>query len=545
MCRKFTPDELNTMDHESKNDVIYQMQDRLDRLEHDYENLMEQVRLANQQRFGRNTEKLDEIAGQLSFFNEAEANCDENVPEPTIEETVASAMKPLRKHKKKGQREEDLKDFPQEEFFHDVPAEELDDAFGRGNWKSMPDETFWQLRFEPARWIAEKHVVKVYVGTDGLHQDEFLRGDHPATLFKGSIATPSLEAAVINAKYVNSNPLDRIARDFQANGLNLSKQTMSNWTVWSAERYFLPLYEWMKKRQLKAHVNQCDETPLEVIHDGRPAGSKSYMWVHLTGELSPVPKIIIYEYQKTRHSGHPKEYYKDFTGFLMTDGLEQYHKLERDLEGVTNANCMAHARRHFSNAIKALGKGNQKAVRSSIAYKALVRIGAIYDLEGALKDLTPEERFKERQASIKPLVEEFFAWIRETLADQKVLPKGETAKGLNYCLNQEKYLKVFLTDGEVPIDDSASERALRNFTIGRKNWVTINTVRGAQASAIIYSLTETARANNLNVYYYVRHLLTELPQLIYANGKIEESRLEPLMPWSKTLPADCYSKRRK
>lgn len=545
MCRKFTPDELNTMDHESKNDVIYQMQDRLDKLEHDYENLMEQVRLANQQRFGRNTEKLDEIAGQLSFFNEAEANCNENVAEPTIEETVVSAMKPPRKRKKKGQREEDLKEFPQEEISHDVPAEELNDAFGKGNWKSMPDEIFWQLRFEPARWIAEKHIIKVYVGTDGLHQDEFLRGDHPATLFKGSIATPSLEAAVINAKYVNSNPLDRIARDFQANGLNLSKQTMSNWTVWSAERYFLPLYEWMKKRQLEAHVNQCDETPLEVIHDGRPAGSKSYMWVHLTGELSPVPKIILYEYQKTRHSDHPKEYYKDFTGFLMTDGLEQYHKLERDLEGVTNANCMAHARRHFANAIKAIGKGNQKAVRSSIAYKALVRIGAIYDLEGALKDLTPEERFKERQASIKPLVEEFFAWIRETLADQKVLPKGETAKGLNYCLNQEKYLKVFLTDGEVPIDDSASERALRNFTIGRKNWVTINTVRGAQASAIIYSLTETARANDLNVYYYVRHLLTELPQLIYANGKIEESRLEPLMPWSKTLPADCYSKRRK
>lgn len=229
----------------------------------------------------------------------------------------------------------------------------------------------------------------------------------------------------------------------------------------------------------------------------------------------------------------------------MTDGLEQYHKLERDLEGVINANCMAHARRHFANAIKAIGKGNQKAVRSSIAYKALVRIGAIYDLEGALKDLTVEERLKKRQASIKPLVEEFFAWIRETLADQKVLPKGETAKGLNYCLNQEKYLKVFLTDGEIPIDDSASERALRNFTIGRKNWVTINTVRGAQASAVIYSLTETARANNLNIYYYVRYLLTELPQLIYVNGTIEGLNLEPFMPWSKTLPADCYSKRRR
>lgn len=174
----------------------------------------------------------------------------------------------------------------------------------------MPDEVFWQLRFEPARWTAEKqHVVKVYVGTDGLHQDEFLRGDPPVTLFRGSIATPSLEAAVINAKYVNINLLDRIARDFQTNGINLSIQTMSNWTVWSAERYFLPVYDLMKKRQLEAHVNQCDETPLEVFHDGRPAGSKSYKRVHLTGELSPGPKIVVYEYQKTRHSDHPKEYY--------------------------------------------------------------------------------------------------------------------------------------------------------------------------------------------------------------------------------------------
>ena len=117
-------------------------------------------------------------------------------------------------------------------------------------------------------------------------------------------------------------------------------------------------------------------------------------------------------------------------------------------------------------------------------------------------------------------------------------------EGLQYSINQEDYLKVFLTDGEVPIDDSASERALRNFTIGRKNWMTINTVRGAQASAVIYSITETARANSLNVYYYIKHLLTELPQLVGENGNTEQSMLEPLMPWSKTLPADCYSKRR-
>ncbi len=544
MCQKFTPDELNKMDHQSKNAVICQMQERLDKLEHDYENLIEQIRLANQQKFGRSTEKLSEIAGQLSFFNEPEAFCDETAEEPDIDEVIDESLKKPRKPKKKGRREEDLKDFPQEEVPHDVARDTLDDTFGAGNWRSMPDEIFWQLRFEPARWIAEKHIIKVYVGTDGLHQDEFLRGDHPQTLFKGSIATPSLEAAIINSKYVNSMPLDRISRDFEANGLHLSRQTMSNWTVWSAERYFTPVYEYMKARQLRAHVNQCDETTLEVIHDGRPAGSKSYMWVHLTGELSPDPRIIVYEYQKTRHSDHPKEYYKDFKGILVTDGLSQYHKIARELEYLENANCWAHARRDFSDAIKAIGKGSQKAIKESAAYKALVRISAIYKLEGALRELPPKERLKERQTSIKPLVEEYFAWVKETLENKTLLPKGKAAEGLHYSVNQEEYLKLFLTDGEIPIDDSASERALRNFTLGRKNWMTINTVRGAQASAIIYSITETARANKLNVYYYVRHLLTELPKLLYENGNIEQSQLEPLMPWSKDLPVDCYSKRR-
>ena len=425
MCQKYTPEQLNRMNHETKNDLIYQMQDRLDRLEHDYENLMEQIRLANQQRYGRRTEKLDQIAGQLSFFNEAEASCQENCPEPTIEEAVAAAKTP-RKPKKKGQREEDLREFPQEEILHDIPASELDAAYGAGNWKGMPDEISWQLRFEPARWVAEKHVVKVCVGTGGSHQDEFLRGDHPDTLFRGSIATPSLEAAIINAKYVNSNPLDRISRDFQANGLNLSKQTMSNWTVWTAERYLKPVYERMRERQLEAHVNQCDETPLEVIHDGRPAGSKSYMWVHITGELSSDPPVIVYEYQKTRHSEHPKEYYKDFRGVLVTDGLEQYHKLARETEGIENANCMAHARRHFANAVKAMGKKNGAAVRSSIAYQALVHIGAFYDLEKGLKELPPKEREKERQTSIEPLVEAYFAWVKKTLREgrcQSIIPR--------------------------------------------------------------------------------------------------------------------------
>lgn len=179
MCQKYTEEELNTMNHDAKNAVIYQMQERLDKLEHDYERLIEQIHLADQERFGRHTEKLSEIAGQLSFFNEVEACYDENANEPAIESVVDSALKKPRKSKQKGQREEDLKDFPQEVIPHDVSKQKLIDTFGEGNYKSMPDDICWQLRFEPGKWIAEKHVIKVYVGTDGLHQDEFLRGDHP------------------------------------------------------------------------------------------------------------------------------------------------------------------------------------------------------------------------------------------------------------------------------------------------------------------------------------------------------------------------------
>ena len=157
----------------------------------------------------------------------------------------------------------------------------------------------------------------------------------------------------------------------------------------------------------------------------------------------------------TRHHRHPVGFYRDYHGVVVTDGLQQYHLTEKELEGFTNANCWTHARRFFADAVKAMGKSNA-AVRRSTAFQALTRIAAIYKLEEALKDLSPEERLKERQKNIRSLVEEYFAWAKALMSGTTVLPKGKTAKGLNYSINQEKYLKVFLDDGEVPIDNSAA-----------------------------------------------------------------------------------------
>lgn len=542
MADKHTLGELNNLSREELITIILGMQGQLDALNENIEKLIEQIRLANQHCFGRRTETMESIEGQLSFFNEADALFNPLVQEPDVEEVL---LRKAKKKKAKGQREEDLKDFPEDIIpTHTVSKEVLDAFYGEGNWRQMPSETYKRLRHEPESWTVEVHTVDVFVGTDGEHQDEFMRGDRPKDLFRGSIATPSLVASILNVKYVNSAPLHRIEQEFSRNGVNISKQTMSNWMIGSANRYFAPLVECMKQELLKLPVTQSDETPTQVIRDDRNPGSKSYMWVHRSGEFYTERPVVIYEYQKGRNHELPLAFYQDYEGILVTDGLSQYHLIEKKLPGLTNANCWAHARRDYADAIKIADKSNPDAVRRSVAYQALSRISQIYKLEGALKDLSAEERLRERQNTIKPLVEEYFAWVKVQLENTAVPPKGKTAEGLKYSINQEKYLKVFLTDGNVPIDNSASERAIRTFCIGKKNWMFHDSIMGAQASAIIYSISETAKLNNLRPYYYFKYLLTELPKLCDEKGTIDSAKLKHLLPWAKELPAECRKPRR-
>ena len=542
MATKYTMEQLKNMSSDAKDLLILSMQDQLEILNENMEKLIEQIRIANQYRFGRHSEKLSVIDGQLSIFDEAEAIYDESVPEPDIDDVIPS--KP-RKTKSKGKRDADLDSFEQEPHVHDVSKDALDTFFGPDNWKEMPDEVYKRLRHIPAKWITEVHTVKVYVGTDGDHQDEFYRGDRPKDLLKNSIVTPSLAAAIFNGKFVNSIPFYRIEQEFERNDVHISRQDMANWTVNIATRYLMPFCERMKYHLLQMHVNQCDETPVQVIEDQTRPNSKSYMWVHRSGELYTDKQIVLYEYQKGRDHHIPLEYYADFKGVLVTDGLSQYHLVERKADSIKNANCWAHARRAFSDAVKAASKDlkdNPEIAKQSVAYQALLRISGIYKLEGIFKDLSPEARLNERQKNIKPLVDEYFAWVRNAL--ETTLPKGKTAEGLNYSLNQEQQLRVFLEDGEVPIDNSASERAIRTFCVGKKNWLFFDSIKGADSGAAIYSITETAKLNELRPYKYLEYLLTELPKLCDNKGNIDITKLDPLMPWATDLPDECRKSRR-
>lgn len=541
MGKKHTLEELNNCSREELITFVLMMQGQLDELNENIERLIEQVRIANAYRFGKHTETLSSIDGQLSFFDEADSACDEHAPEPDAEDILPTK----KSSKKKGQRNLNLKNFPEEVIPpYSVSEEQLDAFYGKNNWRRMPDETYKRLRHEPESWTVELHTVEVYVGTDGDYQDEFLRGKRPKDLLRNSIVTPSLLASILNVKYVNSSALNRIEQEFERNGVNISKQTMSNWIVLCARKYFTPFVERMKQELLTLHVTQADETPTQVIKDSTHPNSKCYMWVHRSGELYGDRPIVVYEYHKGRDHKIPLEFYKDYKGILVTDGLQQYHLVDKLLPDVTNANCWAHARRDLTDAVKAADKKDPNAVKRSIAYQALQKIGEFYTLDTELKKLSASERLQKRQEVIKPLVEDFFAWVKQQVIECAVPPKTKTAQGLNYIINQEAYLKVFLTDGEVPIDNSASERAIRTFCIGKKNWMFHNTAKGASASALIYSISETAKLNNLRPYNYFKYILTESPKHCDEKGNIEPADLDYLMPWSDQLPEECRKPRR-
>ena len=538
---KHTLNELNSMSREELVTIILSMQGQLDVLNENIEKLIEQVRIANSCRFGRHTETLKSIDGQMSFFDEPEAAFDASVPEPPMEEVLPV----VRRKKSRGQRELNLKQFPEEIIpVHSVSEEQLNEFYGAGNWRRMPDEVYKRLRHEPESWTVEVHTVEVYVGTDGEHQDEFLRGNRPRDLLRNSIVTPSLLASILNVKYVGFSALHRVEQEFERNGVNISRQTMSNWIVKCADRYFAPFVERMKQELLRLPVTQSDETPTQVIRDGNRPNSKCYMWVHRSGEFYRERQIVIYEYQKGRDHQKPLEFYRDYKGVLVTDGLQQYHLVEKKLPDVINANCWAHARRDFADAVKAMDKKDPSAVRTSVAYVALQKIAEFYNADTKLKTLSSEERLQKRQEVIRPMIEDFFAWAKEQTARCAVPPKSKTGQGLNYVLNQENYLKVFLTDGDVPIDNSASERSIRTFCIGKKNWMFHNTANGASASAMVYSISETAKLNHLRPYYYFRYILTELPKLCDNQGNIDPANLDYLMPWAESLPEECRKPRR-
>ena len=494
--------------------------------------LTEELKVSKQRQFGVKSEKGlvddDQLSMVLSaVLNEAEASiASAYVIEPAMEQAVRSHVR-----RKKGQREQELKDLPVRIEEHTLGEEELSREFP-GGYRRLPDEVYKNLDYIPARYEVVEHHLAVY---KDKKSEKIIKAPHPAELFARSIATPSLLASVINGKYVNALPLYRQEQEFARNDIMLRRQVLCNWVIKGTEEYLSLLYDRLHKELLASSVIHADETPVEVAKDGRNAGTKSQMWVYRSGSMCNAPAVILYDYEKTRSSEHPKKFLGSFSGKVMCDGYQVYRSMEKEnTNGLRVHVCWAHARRKFAEYVKSMGKDEAKG---SVAAQALALIAQIYHEENKLTEVSDEERLDGRQKVVRPLCEAFFAWLK-TKQDE-VVPKTQTGKAITYCLNQEEYLLRFLEDPQVPIDNNIAEQSIRPFCIGKNNWKVIDTVAGAQSSAILYSLVETAKANNLKPYEYFRHLLTEIPK--HADGKSLDF-LDDLLPWSENLPEICRKK---
>lgn len=533
MAKVYTEEELNDFSRETLMAVILSMQDQIHQLNTNMERLIEQIADANNKRYGRSSEKLETISGQLELeliFNEAEALTETLYVVEPVEEDV---IQPRRKNK--GKREADLKDLPVEVIVHTLSEEKLQDVFGTDGWKQLPDEIYKRVRVQPAVYTVEEHHVAVYAGRDN---QTIIKADRPKDLLRNSLLTPSLAASIMNAKYVNGLPLYRISQEFLRNDIHISRQVMANWMIQCADRYLGILYDRIHKEMYQFHVLQADETPVMVTKDGRPANSKSYMWIYRTGKSYTDTPIILYEYQRTRKADHPEEFLKDFKGIVVCDGYSAYRKLDRENPDIVFAGCWSHARRRFAEALKALPKAAQKNAKETVAYEAVSRIAAIYHLDNQMEGQPAKVRKMYRQSNIRPLVEAFFAWAKE-IQTKNQLFRGKTLDGINYCINQEASLKAFLEDGDIPMDNNATESALRSFCLHKHAWKLIDSLDGANASAIIYSITETAKANDLNPFRYLEHVLTVLKD---HQDDREYGFIDDILPWSEKLPAICRSK---
>jgi hypothetical protein len=343
----------------------------------------------------------------------------------------------------------------------------------------------------------------------------------PKPMMKNSLASPSAVAYIMYQKYVMHAPLYRLEKDFERMDAVLSRQTMSNWVIYCAEKWLRPLYERMHELLVVRDVLHADESKIQVLHEsGRLETTDSYMWLYRTsGDTKR--HIVLYEYQETRAGKHPKAFLKGFDGYLHVDGWAAYHALSQ----VTLVGCWVHLRRRLIDAIKSIPSAERE---KSVANAALVRIGWLFHLEDIWACMSPEERHKRRKIESLPKALDFFEWIKST----RILPQTPTGKAIDYALKQQNYLMNVYLDGRLELSNNRIENSVRPYALGRKNWLFCNSVSGAMATAMVYTLIESARANGLKPFDYMEFLLSMPPATTTDEA-------DALLPWSDSIPEHC------
>jgi transposase len=482
--------------------------------------LEEENRLLRQKLFGAKSEKLTEgERQQLYLFNEIEANASEEEKEQSEEEVVVPSHTRAKKRGRKALPDH----LPRVERLHDLPEDQKRCGCGAVKQR-IGEETSERLDIVPAkirviRDIRPKYACRVCEGVGDEGPTVAIAPPPPQLIPKG-IATAGLLAYALTAKFVDATPFYRQAKQFERLGVELSRTTLCGWALQVAERC-RPLLTLLTETVRAGPVLGCDETTVQVLDEpGRAAQTKSYMWVFRGGP--PDRPAIEYRYHPTRSGQVAKDYLQGYQGLVQTDGYAGYDFLEHQ-PGVVHAGCWAHARRKFVEVTQAAG-GKRDSRKAGSADVALATIQKLYAIEKIARDqgLTPDELRAERRTKARPLLVDFKRWLDDKAA--KSPPKSLLGKAVAYTLGQWPRLLVYLDDGRLTPDNNLVENAIRPFCLGRKNWLFSATPNGAWASAALYSLIETAKANGLEPYAYLRYIFERLP---LASGTEEYRRLLP------------------
>ncbi|AJE22284.1 IS66 family transposase [Azotobacter chroococcum] len=481
------------------------------------EQLQEQVALLRQRLFGPKSERsIDPDSPQLAMFNEAEQLAEE--PAPAVEaeaQEIAEVEEGVAPIKRRGKRQPLPAELPRVEVVHELPEHELSCACGCRK-QAIGEEVSEQLDIVPMQIRVIRHIRKVYAcrGCETAPAT----ADKPAQLIEKSLASPGVLAMLLTTQYVDGLPLHRFEKVLARHGVEIPRQTLARWAIRCAGQ-LQPLLNLMRDRLLESPVIHCDETRVQVLKEpDRDPSSQSWMWVQTGGP--PEQPVVLFDYSPSRAQAVPLRLLAGYRGYLMTDDYAGYNALAAQ-PGIERQGCWAHARRKFVEAQQVQPKG-----KTGRADQALAWINRLYAIECELRQAGDAERLEARRQHSLPVLAQLKSWLDKTLS--QVTTQTALGKAVNYLAGNWSRLIRYTEAGYLPIDNNRAERAIRPFVIGRKNWLFSDTPRGATASAQLYSLVETARANGQEPYAWLRHVLERLPA---AQG-VED--YEALLPWNCT-----------
>ena len=452
-------------------------------------NLQESIVLLRRKKYAPSSEVSP---GQDNFFDEMESILEEDIaPEEDESENKKNEND---KKKKRGKRAKFHESLPRIDNIIEPDEKDKFDENGI-ELECIGEEISEQLKITPAKVQVIRNIRKKYKTPD----KKIIMGEIPEQLLPKSMATSSLIAHIITAKYVDGLPLYRQEKIFQRIHADLNRQTMARWLI-KVSKKLTPLYNLLQDFLLEKKYLHMDETYTQVLkEDGKKATSKSYMWVRCAPCV--IDPIVLFDYAPSREGLVPLELLEGFKGALQVDGYDGYAAAIKKFE-LKRLGCMDHCRRKFFDASKT-SKGK------NIGKKGVKLIDKLYKIEKKIKGFSPEERDRIRKEEAVPLLEEIKKWINELRP--KITPKSIAGKAINYAYNEWKYLKAYIDDPIYRISNILVENAIRPFAIGRKNWLFSASVDGANASAMFYSLIETAKANDLEPFDYLNRMLEKLP----------------------------------